>query len=308
VLLPSNSPRELADLCLFVDGVYPVSPMLGDLPGSLREVPRKWDWIADNPRRHDPTHVAAWDGLDRYFDATDRLLHARLGRGVLGVEPPSYRPHQRLRLEIPPADREMARELLGGAGVRIAVMPTGSGPRWQYPSTASWELILQALSDHHAGLQICLLGKLRDDGRTRSSFTAGELARLLHAFPDAVDGFDRPIVQQLSLVEASDLFIAPHTGFGMAALAVATPWLTISGGSWAEYFFNGVPFYSLLPDPHRFGAYTPYSAPPMVAADEDGGSGRTFRWVEPPSLKARRPRPSPPASQDRRAACARTRA
>ena len=154
-------------------------------------------------------------------------------------------------------------------------MPTGSGPRWCYPSTASWELILRALLQRYPGARICLLGKLRDDQQTRSSFTAEELHRLLDTFPDAVDGFDLPIVQQLALVEACDLFLSPHTGFGMAALAVATPWLTLSGGSWGEYFFNNVPFHSLLPDPERFGPYTPYTAPPMLAADDDGEGPRT---------------------------------
>jgi hypothetical protein len=61
----------------------------------------------------------------------------------------------------------------------------------------------------------------------------------------------------------------------MAALAVATPWLTLSGGSWSEYFFNNVPFYSLLPDPERFGPHTPYTAPPMLPADDDGEGPRT---------------------------------
>jgi hypothetical protein len=161
------------------------------------------------------------------------------------------------------------------APVRIAVMPTGSGPRWHYPSTTSWQLILRALGQRFAGLRLCLLGKLHDDGRTHSSLTADEHARLRDAFPDAVDGFDQPIVHQLALVEACDLFLSPHTGFGMAALAVATPWLTLSGGSWPEYLFNGVPFYSLLPDPEQFGPYTPYIAPPMLATDTDGEGPRT---------------------------------
>ncbi len=275
VLLPANAPRELADLCPFVDAVYPVSPRLHDLPASLAQVPRDWDWIVDNPRRYDPTHVAAWDGLDRFFAATERALRARRGRTVIGVEPPSYRPHQQLRLPIPDADREAAHNLLADAEVRIAVMPTGSGPRAHYPSAGSWELILRGLTQRFPAVRFCLLGKLRADERTRSTFGVDEFARLLAAFPDVVDGFDRPIVEQLALVEACDLFLSPHTGFGMAALAVATPWLTISGGSWGEYFFNGVPFYSLLPDPERFGAYTPYHPPPLLAGDEDGEGPRT---------------------------------
>jgi hypothetical protein len=275
VLLPDNSPWELATLCPFVHSVHPVSPMLADLPGSLAEVPPEWDWIMDNPRRHDPVHVAAWDGLDRWFETTARELEARVGRGTIGVEPPSYLPHQQLRLRVPIAEHKAARALLGGAPVRIAVLPTGSGPRWHYPSTASWQLILHALRERHPSVRFCLLGKLRDDGRTRSSLAADELARLATSFPDAVDGVDLPIVRQLALVEACDLFLSPHTGFGMAALAVATPWLTLSGGSWGEYFFNNVTFYSLLPDPERFGPYMPYNAPPMLAADDDGEGPRT---------------------------------
>ena len=101
-------------------------------------------------------------------------------------------------------------------------MLTGSGPRWHYPSIASWELILHALTERYPGARVCLLGKLRDDERTRSSRATDELARLRAALPDAVDGFDRPSVPQLALVEACDLFIAPHTGFGMAAPASST--------------------------------------------------------------------------------------
>ena len=35
----------------------------------------------------------------------------------------------------------------------------------------------------------------------------------------------------------------------MVVLCIGTPWLTLSGGDWPEYFFNeGVPFYSVLPE------------------------------------------------------------
>lgn len=71
LLLPDNSPRELAGLCPFVDSVYPVSPMV-DVPASLAQVPREWDWIVDNPRRYDPVHAAAWDRLDHWFEGPNR--------------------------------------------------------------------------------------------------------------------------------------------------------------------------------------------------------------------------------------------
>jgi hypothetical protein len=56
---------------------------------------------------------------------------------------------------------------------------------------------LDALTDCFPGIQIALVGTRRRAGRTTTSLTAGELAELL----------------------ASDLFLSPHPGFGMAALS-----------------------------------------------------------------------------------------
>jgi hypothetical protein len=62
---------------------------------------------------------------------------------------------------------------------------------------------------------------------------------------------DLPLLEQLAFVEACSVFVSPHTGFGAAALAVGTPWLALSGGPWHEWFFNGVPFWSVIPDTER---------------------------------------------------------
>ena len=89
------------------------------------------------------------------------------------------------------------------------------------------------------------------------------------------DFFDVDLLDQLAAVETCDVFISPHSGFGMAALAVGTPWLTISGGRWPEYFFNGVPFYSLLPDPDRFPFYSQFGELPVLEEDADGEGPHT---------------------------------
>jgi hypothetical protein len=61
----------------------------------------------------------------------------------------------------------------------------------------------------------------------------------------------------------------------MAVLAVGTPWLTISGGQWPEYFYNGVPFRSVLPDPDRYPCYTGLDPLPKIESDTDGEGPRT---------------------------------
>jgi hypothetical protein len=73
---------------------------------------------------------------------------------------------------------------------------------------------------------------------------------------DAVDAFDLALVEQLAVLAACDALLSPHSGFGFAASCVGTPWATISGGRWPEYFFNGAPFRPVLPDPRRYPCYT----------------------------------------------------
>jgi hypothetical protein len=106
--------------------------------------------------------------------------------------------------------------------------------------------------------------------RNAASEDVGE--RCVGAAPPAKrfsDCLDRPILEQLAFVDACDLFVSPHTGFGCAALAVGTPWLCLSGGPWHEWLFNGVPFYSVLPDTERFPCFTWMDRPPSLV-DDDG--------------------------------------
>jgi hypothetical protein len=87
--------------------------------------------------------------------------------------------------------------------------------------------------------------------------------------PSACHAMDLPLTDQLAIVAGCDVLISPHSGFGMAALAAGTPWLSIAGNRWPEYYFNGVPFYSVLPDLTRFPAYNAFEPdPPPV--DDDG--------------------------------------
>jgi hypothetical protein len=84
--------------------------------------------------------------------------------------------------------------------------------------------------------------------------------------------FDLPLFEQLAYVERSALLISPHTGLSFLAPVVGTPWLAISGGMWHEHFFNGVPFYSLLPDPERYPTFgwARDDGDGVIEEDEDG--------------------------------------
>jgi hypothetical protein len=264
---------ELADCCPFVERTYAVDYVdflgrVGDAAAALSGVPREWDYVVDDARSRDPAQLG-FGGVRAFYQASQRHFRPRLGHGVAGGEPPAYRPNCRLRLRLPDDARERARRELG-ATPPIAVMPAGSSEPSRYPSAGSWQLILHELANSFPDATFCFVGRLERDGRTSTSLTALELDRISSSVPRAFSCFDRPVLDQLAFVEACALFVSPHTGFGTAALAVGTPWLTLAGGPWHEWLFNGVPFYSVLPDTERYPCYSGMDEPPPLVEDDEG--------------------------------------
>jgi len=274
VALNAATPVELAHCCPFVADAYAVGytdflGRAGDPDAALEEVPRDWDYVLDDHRSRDPRQLEMSAGLRLYYQAAHRHFRARLAHGTAGGEPPPYQPNGQLRLQLP-----TQRERPGP--VAIAVMPAGSSEPSRYPSARSWQLILGALREEFPDVVFCFLGKLERDARTSTSWSREDF----EALGPGLWAVDVPLLDQLALVEACDVFLSPHTGFGCAAVSVGTPWLTLSGGPWHEWFFNGVPFYSVIPDTARYPAYTQIDDPAGLA--DDDGEPRT------PSMTRRR--------------------
>ena len=292
VALNAATAVELARFCPFVAHAYAVEHPLMEpcLDSAARQagIPRRWAWVLDDFRREQDVQLAMFPGLRDYYVTSDQLLSTTHTRGYVGSRAAGYVPHQQLRLELPESTRaaaarrfaERAERTERSGGGRIALMPAGSGERSLYPSVGSWLVILDALAGAFPGVEIALIGKQRRDTRTTTSLAPGDLAGLLTHPPRPLDCFDIGLPEQLAVVEACDLFLAPHTGFGMAALAVGTPWLALSGGRWFEYFFNRVPFRSIIPDPERYAGFTQFA--PAAVVNDDGDGPRT------PSMTAAR--------------------
>lgn len=272
VVLNSATPVEFARWCSFVDEVYsvPVDVFDGslDYASMLAEVPSTWDYVVDDVRGHESTNRAVFPGLAAYYDAAGRHFDgAKFGCAGTGIgAPPDYRAGEHFRLPLPGDARGVP---FPDGGPRIAILPAGSDRRALYPSMRSWRLITDALLDVYPDAVFCVTGKVRADERTNSSFTRAEFDELLASVPREVSAVDIPLAEQLATVRSCDVLVSPHSGFSMAALAAGTPWLTIAGNKWPEYYFNGVPFYSVLPDVERFPCYTLYDAEPEMV-DDDG--------------------------------------
>lgn len=253
VALNAATPVELASLCPFVDAVYPVRLDLFDpsVPFAA-ELPDAFDLVSEDGRASQPEQRALFPGIAAYYDA----CRARFG----STPAAPYAPGEHFRLALPPTNR--------GDSPRIAVLPGGSADRSMYPSVQSWELILRTLAARFPTATFVFLGKLGStDGRTSTTYSAAELERL-RACVRSESALDLPLLDQLTIVAGCDVFVSPHSGFGMAVLAAGTPWLSLAGNAWPEYYFNGVPFYSVLPDTDRFPAYTGLSALPDPVEDD----------------------------------------
>jgi len=268
VALNAATPTELAGLCPFIDATYPIRGLdlidgTQDVMPAIAGIPREWDWIVEDGRGRLPDQRDLFPGLARYYDES-RTYFVAWDFGAAGAAPPDYRPREPFRLQLPDLPTPV-----GDRRPRIAVLPAGGGERELYPSIASWELVLRVLALRFPDATFCLVGKRSRDGRTHTAFRDAEFERLRQTVPRCVAAIDVPLIDQLAAVRACDVFISPHSGFGMAALATGTPWLAISGNKWPEYYFNGVPFYSVLPDIARFPCYT-YLAPDPPLVDDDG--------------------------------------
>lgn len=268
VVLHADTATELARLCPFVNNVYTVRVSLGDptvnYHSELSRVPAVWDWVVDA----ETTQAVAYPGLANYYRQARRRFAASRSLGVIGSEPPPYCAGERLRFQVPRDATARAEARFTADRPRIAVLPAGSDERWKYPTVRSWRLVLDALHAKWPEAQLCLVGKHRPDGRTITGFGVDEYAALRVAYPRVVELVDVPLVDQLAAVLACDVFISPHTGFGMAVLAVGTPWLCIAGNNWPEYYFNQTPFYSVLPEMARFPCFTGAEPEPQPVLDE----------------------------------------
>jgi hypothetical protein len=281
VALNADTATELAALCPFVDAVHPVTVNLFDrrfnAARAVAAIPTGWDWVVDDPRGHQPEQRALFPALGAYYAAAaDRFAGSTLG--IAGAAPPAYSRGEPFRLTLPDTALTAGKLLLGNGSPRdgappngaprIAVLPGGGGPAGNYPSVRSWSLILGALAARWPDAVFGLLGKYRANGQTTTGFPGPDFETLLATTPHTVDVADLPLTEQLAAVAGCDVLISPHSGFGMAALAVGTPWLSIAGNAWPEYYFPGVPFYSVLPDITTYPAYHQLGAVPDPVEDD----------------------------------------
>jgi ADP-heptose:LPS heptosyltransferase len=298
VALNRYSPTQLTEAYPWIAKTYPIDIheflTKGPDAACLKRIPRTWDYIMTNTLvLHDlaKTKTSGRDekAMGNYVRVSGTLFRASSGTGTFFpkiVFPTGlhYRVDAKVELQIPQHTNRFARRYEHD-GPTICLLLGGSGPYRVYPTISTWIKIIRALNDSFPNLRIYLTGVRKSEkGRTATSgYTDGRIDKILKTFRNVVDCYDIGLWNQLAIIKQSDVFLSPHTGFGSLAPCVNTPWLTISGGNWPEYFFNHVPFYSVMPDNPDF----PYLG--NLEARDENGRPRRIPDMQPHKLEKKIP-------------------
>ena len=264
LLVNSETPIELAQSCSWIKKVYPISVeevSLLDEASCLQSIPKDWDYVLTDPRVKNPKPESETDHL-----ANCQLILQKVfvGKEITDITPKRsgrenddvsltqlipYKLNSHIELPIPKESEKYVKKYLHNGPV-ITILPSGSAGYRQSPSLQIWEEICLALSEAIPNLKINFTGVTKSqNGRTvTEGIKLEDIDNLVSKLSKAENCFNIGLWNQIALIKASNILCSPHTGFSFISQVVGTPWLTISGCPWPEYFFNDTKFYSVLPD------------------------------------------------------------
>jgi len=264
VLLNSEMPYEIGALCPWIDKVYIAHVKelaeCGMSAKCLRKIPAKWDFIVSDDRLVHSTDSYS-EELKSANQTINNYLQARIWKGnrlfPQGENMPLIRFDTEMRFNIPENVKKFTAKY-SHQGLKIAVLPVGSNADLIYPEASWWVKMIKSLTVNFPNVWFYLTGAKNKNGNRSESytFTENDLNLIFNETENVENCFDIGILNQIALLEYCDLLISPHSGFAFLASCVNTPWLTISGARWPEYFFNHIKFYSVLPSCKKYPCYT----------------------------------------------------
>lgn len=275
LLLNAASTPALTEPCGWLSKVYPVSVAEviadQDQAACLQAIPKDWDYIVHDPRTHADTFIPNWDEPE--LIATQQVLRGLFqatqwqcesggfqlhwdDQGLRGADTPlPYLANAKMPYPTPPA-AQLFVQCYRHDGPKLCILLRSGAGIAQSPSMLAWAEICTALIAAIPNLRIYVTGlsEAGEGERGREIVTKQEIDQLAAQLPQVVNCYDIGMWNQIALIEMCDLFCSPHTGFAFVSQLVNTPWLVIAGCPWCEYQFNGVPFYSALPNCEHYPA------------------------------------------------------
>lgn len=264
VLLNSEMPYEIGALCPWIEKVYIADVKelaeYGLAAKCLEKIPAGWDYVVSDDRlMHSPGSYS--DELKAANQVIIQYLQANVWKGnryfPQGEEMPRPRFDTPMRFIIPESASEFVAKYHHN-GLKICILPAGSNADRIYPEAKWWVRMIESVTKSFPDVRFYMTGaKNKAENRSESyTFSDNDIDLILSEVDTVENCFDIGIINQVALLEYCDLLISPHSGFAFLAGCVNTPWLSISGARWPEYFYNHIRFYNVLPSCKKYPCYT----------------------------------------------------
>lgn len=264
VLLNSEMPYEIGSLCPWIEKVYIADVKelaeYGLRAKCLEEIPSQWDYVVSDDR--------LMHSLDSYSEELKsanqtiiKYLQASKWKGnryfPRHENMPPIRFDTEMRFDVPYDTKEYIAKYKHN-GLKICILPAGSNADRIYPEVRWWVKLMESVTNSFPDVRFYLTGAKNKNGNRSESYTLSDIdiSLILSENENVVNCFDIGIIKQIALLEYCDFLISPHSGFAFLASCVNTPWLSLSGARWPEYFYNHIKFYNVLPECKKYPCYT----------------------------------------------------
>jgi ADP-heptose:LPS heptosyltransferase len=264
VLLNSEMPYEIGALCPWIEKVYIADVKelaeCGLRSKCLKKIPANWDYVVSDDRLMHSLNSYS-EELKSANQTIIEYLQAGIWKGnrffPQHENMPPIKSDTEMRFVVPENAKKFIAKYSHN-GLKIGILPAGSNADRIYPEARWWVKMMKLVTNSFPNARFYMIGAKNKNGNRSESYTFSDddINLILSEIDNIENCFDIGILNQIALLEYCDLLISPHSGFAFLAGCVNTPWLSISGARWPEYFYNHIRFYNLLPSCKKYPCYT----------------------------------------------------
>lgn len=253
LLLNKQTTFELIQCCPWISGSFSIDVKEVSLSGyeskCIQDIPKDWDYIVFPKRLKYSPEKWYTNELLRCNRTLQDFLKAKIWSGYQDDQSDlKFKKYVKFRINPLQPAIDWASQFCH-PGLIFTVLLRGASGEKIYPSLLWWKKLLKTICAEFPGSRILITGVSSPDSKIglNREYSLKRIFRLAKSLPNAILCYDIGLMNQLALLEVSDIFISPHSGFAFLALCTGTPWLAVSGGKWDDPTFARTPFYSVLP-------------------------------------------------------------
>jgi ADP-heptose:LPS heptosyltransferase len=264
VLLNSEMPYEIGALCPWIEKVYIADVKelaeCGLRSKCLENIPVNWDYVVSDDRLMHSLNSYS-EELRSANQTIIEYLQAGIWKGnrffPQHENMPPIKSDTEMRFVVPENAKKFIAKYSHN-GLKIGILPAGSNADRIYPEVRWWVKMMELVTNSFPNVRFYMTGAKNKNGNRSESYTFSDddINLILSKIDNVENCFDIGILNQIALLEYCDLLISPHSGFAFLAGCVNTPWLSLSGARWPEYFYNHIRFYNVLPSCKKYPCYT----------------------------------------------------